>query len=445
MDLLNRLSFSQSARWQRTLGGLLLVTGVLLLGASAAYYAYGAVARSSLGELTYSSERPAAPAPNVGSITPFDAPASVVSGKESSPEVNGAGVEPSPSSAQYGGSDLAEARPVDQGMTDVGTGPPADAAFTGDTAGQTYGTDLDGQSDGEAAIASDQGTEGSGGGVGDAPGTAVSAALQEPGAAAGSADGERASSSGVDTPVDSIAADTSGLAETLDAAEVAGDGAEPDPAAASATTDGASSEGPGAGILAAYGIDPSFFEKENTIAAQLMALAIEESKAEAATYSDASLVDLGGAESAAARIRIPAVHVDSEVKDLEILSLGDSYAWETPKQVVGHIPTTARPGGDGEGWYFGHLESPIKGEGNVFTRLPEIPALLGEGETVYIFVEAGDRSYVYQVYKTDTVYQDDLQITDSGNQDITLVTCVPRFYYDHRLVVTAALVGVSES
>ena len=56
-----------------------------------------------------------------------------------------------------------------------------------------------------------------------------------------------------------------------------------------------------------------------------------------------------------------------------------------------------------------------------------------------------DRKYLYQVYKSDWVHKDDLKITYSREQDITLVTCYPTLVYDHRLLVTAALVGVSES
>ena len=104
----------------------------------------------------------------------------------------------------------------------------------------------------------------------------------------------------------------------------------------------------------------------------------------------------------------------------------------------------AAAGAQGEGWYFGHLESPLKGEGNVFTRLPEIPKLAGDAP-IYIFLETAGRHYAYQVYVTDVVYQGDLSLTDSGKHDITLVTCTPRFYYDHRLLVTAALVGVKEA
>ena len=51
---------------------------------------------------------------------------------------------------------------------------------------------------------------------------------------------------------------------------------------------------------------------------------------------------------------------------------------------MGRIPNTSNPGELGNGWLFGHLESPIRGEGNVFQRLPEIPALLSAGDPVYV-------------------------------------------------------------
>ena len=60
-------------------------------------------------------------------------------------------------------------------------------------------------------------------------------------------------------------------------------------------------------------------------------------------------------------------------------------------------------------------------------------------------MESGDRKYVYEVYRTVGVPQEELRISDSGIQDITLVTCTPRFVYDQRLLVTAALVGVLDS
>jgi LPXTG-site transpeptidase (sortase) family protein len=109
--------------------------------------------------------------------------------------------------------------------------------------------------------------------------------------------------------------------------------------------------------------------------------------------------------------------------------------------VVGHIPETANPGEKGSGWYFGHLESPIRGEGSVFYDLPKIPSLLRQGEKVYIIVENGEDSFLYQVTETKVVPEDQLKLYDLKEPTVILVTCVPRLIYDHRLVVTAKLVG----
>ena len=48
----------------------------------------------------------------------------------------------------------------------------------------------------------------------------------------------------------------------------------------------------------------------------------------------------------------------------------------------------------------------------------------------------------YQTYKTEVVHQDSLKLTDSKIAEITLVTCVPKYKYDHRLLVTASLIGI---
>ena len=150
-----------------------------------------------------------------------------------------------------------------------------------------------------------------------------------------------------------------------------------------------------------------------------------------------------GTAPVASRILIPGINVDSAVETLAIIDIGDSRQYETPKHVVGRIPNTSNPGELGNGWLFGHLESPIKGEGNVFQRLPEIPALLNAGDPVYasLLNEDGDE-YLYQVTATKVVHQDEIALYDSEDATITLVACVPRLVYDHRLLVTAKLVGV---
>ncbi len=144
----------------------------------------------------------------------------------------------------------------------------------------------------------------------------------------------------------------------------------------------------------------------------------------------------------ARRISIPSIGVISGVEELQILDLGDSRSYETPKNTVGHIPETSSPGQQGNGWFFGHLESPVRGEGNVFQRLPDIPKLLQDGDPVYITIETDGGEFLYQATETVQVHQDDLRLYDSDNSSITLVACVPRLVYDHRLLVTAELVGV---
>jgi LPXTG-site transpeptidase (sortase) family protein len=157
---------------------------------------------------------------------------------------------------------------------------------------------------------------------------------------------------------------------------------------------------------------------------------------------DSSMAVPVGTLSGPTRIFIPSIGVNSKVDSLKILDLGDSRAYETPKHVVGHIPQSANPGEAGSSWLFGHLESPIQGEGNVFSNLPQIPDLLRKGENVYAVVENGQDSYLYRITETKVVHQDDLAMYDTGESTIHLVTCVPRWVYDHRLIVTGQLVGV---
>jgi sortase (surface protein transpeptidase) len=150
---------------------------------------------------------------------------------------------------------------------------------------------------------------------------------------------------------------------------------------------------------------------------------------------------LSGAVGQAERIIIPAIGVDAAVDELAILDLGDSSAYETPKFMVGHIPATPNPGSHGNGWYFGHLESPVLGEGNVFAALPQIPGLLRAGEDVHVILQTGSRQYLYQVSGTGIVPAEALELTQAGDARLTLVTCYPRLKYDQRLLVSAVLTG----
>jgi sortase (surface protein transpeptidase) len=147
-----------------------------------------------------------------------------------------------------------------------------------------------------------------------------------------------------------------------------------------------------------------------------------------------------GSMERARRILIPAIGVNSAVQELGILDLGDSRAYATPAFVVGHIPGTSNPGENGNGWYFGHLESPFVGEGNVFYRLPEIARLIKE-DPVDVIIEGDGRDYLYRVIATKVVHQDAVSLFDATFGTVTLVACVPSRVYDHRLLVTAQLIA----
>ena len=205
---------------------------------------------------------------------------------------------------------------------------------------------------------------------------------------------------------------------------------------------------PGTEIRATYWSNPLEYEP---------APYIESSLIKGFKPIDSSLFAPLGTLPAPTRLIIPQpVAVDSNVAPLEIMDLGDSRAYETPKHIVGHIPVSANPGERGSLWLFGHLESPIAGEGNVFYNLPKIPDLLRRGEDVYTIVESGAVSYLYRITESFVVHQDDLKLDyaylktlkpdyahlEPGGANIHMVVCVPRFVYDSRLVVSGELVGI---
>ena len=154
---------------------------------------------------------------------------------------------------------------------------------------------------------------------------------------------------------------------------------------------------------------------------------------------------IAGVVGRAERIVIPQLNVDAEVEELSIINLASSAAYETPAFTVGHIPTTPNPGSAGNGWYFGHLENPIQGEGNVFLRLPEIADLLRDGDDVHVIITSEGHDYLYLVSNTSTTHADDLALYPSDDARISLVTCFPRLKYDHRLIVTAQLVAFRDA
>ena len=150
---------------------------------------------------------------------------------------------------------------------------------------------------------------------------------------------------------------------------------------------------------------------------------------------------ISGTVGRAERIAIPALDLEAGVNELQIDDLGDASSYQTPKFTVGHIPDSPNPGSHGNGWYFGHLESPIAGEGNVFSRLPRVPELLRQGDDVHVIIEGNGREYLYLVSRTDLLHEDDIELYQASDARVTLVTCFPRLRYNQRLLVTALLIG----
>lgn len=149
-----------------------------------------------------------------------------------------------------------------------------------------------------------------------------------------------------------------------------------------------------------------------------------------------------GSRAGATRISLPDLRIESTVQELSILDLGNSRAYTTPANTVGHIPDSANPGEAGGAWFFGHLESPLLGEGSVFYDLPLIAEKLRNGEEIHAITDNGNQKYLYRITSTRVVHQDDLELEQSDQATINLVTCVPKLVYDHRLIVTGQLVGM---
>jgi LPXTG-site transpeptidase (sortase) family protein len=149
-----------------------------------------------------------------------------------------------------------------------------------------------------------------------------------------------------------------------------------------------------------------------------------------------------GSQAGTTRIMIPSLGIDSSVSELAILDLADSRAYETPVNSMGHIPSTANAGEAGSSWFFGHLESPIAGEGSVFFHLPKIADMLRNGEEVFVITDNGAHQYLYRVVSTNVVHKNNMKLYDNGEANIHLVACVPRLVYDHRIIVTGELVGI---
>ena len=138
------------------------------------------------------------------------------------------------------------------------------------------------------------------------------------------------------------------------------------------------------------------------------------------------------------------VKIESSISELRIIDHGNHLAYETPNNVIGHIPKSANPAETGNGWYFGHIGSPIAKEGSVFHKLPGVATLLRDGEPVYITISSTETEFLYQVVSSLIIHKDELELYETKDHSITLVTCSNRPYYDHRQLVTGKLIGFKQ-
>lgn len=147
---------------------------------------------------------------------------------------------------------------------------------------------------------------------------------------------------------------------------------------------------------------------------------------------------LPGASAPAIRLTIPSIDVDVTVKELQSIRRGEDVFYEAVDNFVGHIPGTTNPGEVGTGWYFGHLESPGLGEGNVFHRFPELTTLIKQ-DPVDVYLHTESAIFAYRVVETKVIKAEDLVLFDSRESRIALVASFPARVYTHRLIVFAEL------
>ena len=151
-----------------------------------------------------------------------------------------------------------------------------------------------------------------------------------------------------------------------------------------------------------------------------------------------------GPRAAAETLKIAAIGLTTTVYGLTVRYEGDQLLWDSPVNIVGHIPGTARPGQSGAGWYFGHLQSPVSGEGNVFHNLPDVVDLIRQ-DPVDIIIGSADGEFLYRVTETSSVHRDDLVLAETSEATVTLVVSYPRLVYDHRLLVSGELLAFRPS
>lgn len=132
------------------------------------------------------------------------------------------------------------------------------------------------------------------------------------------------------------------------------------------------------------------------------------------------------------RIMIPSIGVDAPVVPLGIHWEKGQFVWDTASHAVGWYGSTALPGLGSNIVMSGHISSPLRGEGSVFRRLPEVQV----GDVIVLETAAGEHRY--RTAARNIVAPTAIAImAPTATETLTLITCYPDLIYSHRLIVRA--------
>ncbi|MEI7645984.1 MAG: sortase [Chloroflexales bacterium] len=124
-------------------------------------------------------------------------------------------------------------------------------------------------------------------------------------------------------------------------------------------------------------------------------------------------------------LRIPRIGVDTD-----IVSAGFSLGqWDVPRYTAVHYwPISGYPGTPGNIVIAGHVGY----HGEIFNKLPNVAT----GDQIYVTAGGGERRYLVREVLTLRP-EDTWVLAPTGDEVLTLITCVPIGVYTHRLVVRA--------
>lgn len=138
-------------------------------------------------------------------------------------------------------------------------------------------------------------------------------------------------------------------------------------------------------------------------------------------------------------IVIASIDVEAKVVPVGLKWEDGKLVWGTASHAVGHHEGSANPGEAGSIIMSGHISSPLKGEGSVFKRLPQIKL----GAEVLLYTDT--RLFRYEVVEIKVIKPEETEVMEPTPYPVlTLITCVPDWVYSHRLIVIAKPVGEEE-